>query len=336
MTIEKNMLRKRANKLPTVTDEMWEKVHEENQKIVQDYFDNNARLSDRTAKQYKSAMRQFFWWVYQKAGNKPVFKINKRDFNMYKSYLLRHGLSSGSIDFKQYAISSLCNHIDLMVIDYDPQYATFRNFTKNLPPLPKNTVYEKIPISKEEYKKLMDTLQKEEDYLAMAWVATAFNCGGRRSELIQFKTEILSYPFKKGKDGKELNYIETKPVRGKGAGNDGKPLRYMINKEALHYMQLWVDQRGYEHEYIFTTKYNGEYKRVSPNWANYLCSQKLSRILGRRINPHLFKATCITHKLEEGKSLEVVSKYIGHHAGTEVTKKHYDLRSDEEEKDLLF
>ena len=39
----------------------------------------------------------------------------------------------------------------------------------------------------------------------------------------------------------------------------------------------------------------------------------LSDILGRRINPHLFKASCVTYLLETGRPLEAVSKYVAHH-----------------------
>ncbi|MCO8148472.1 hypothetical protein NHM07_07830 [Bacillus subtilis] len=46
----------------------------------------------------------------------------------------------------------------------------------------------------------------------------------------------------------------------------------MINFEALKYMRLLVENRGYESEYIFSTKYGGEVKQASKSWAGYFCS----------------------------------------------------------------
>lgn len=38
---------------------------------------------------------------------------------------------------------------------------------------------------------MMKALRSDEDYLGMAWLATAFNVGARRSEIIQFKTSLF-------------------------------------------------------------------------------------------------------------------------------------------------
>ena len=93
-------------------------------------------------------------------------------------------------------------------------------------------------------------------------------------------------------------------------GGGGKPIGYMVNTEALRYMQLWVDNRGYEHEYTFTTKYGGKIDVMSDSWANNFCTDVLSDIIGRRINPHIFKASAITHLLNENVPMNLVSKYV--------------------------
>ena len=99
----------------------------------------------------------------------------------------------------------------------------------------------------------------------------------------------------------------------------------MLNEEAVKYIQLWLDKRGYDHEYIFTTKYNGEIKQMSREWAANFCTSTLSDILGRRINPHLFKASAVTNLLSKGKDIKIVSKYND----ISTTMNHYDLRQDE-------
>ena len=333
--LKTNMLRERAEKLKDITEEMWKEVNEENRYIVDEYFESNQQLSPKTLILYKSGLRIFFWWVKMKCHNKPLYQIKKRDFIKYRSFLINHGLSSNALGFKKSAVSSLCNFIENIYSEEDENYENFRNITRGLPAIPKNKVYEKVKISLEEYEEMMKVLEEQKDYLGMAWLATGFNVGARRTEIIQFKTEILDYEKHKNSKGESQNYILTHIVRGKGRGRDGKPLRYMLNDEAIKYMKLWVENRGYESEYIFTSKYGGEIKPLSEGWANNFCSNKLSYILERRINPHLLKSSCITYLLESGKDMKTVSKYIAQHESVETTAI-YDLRDDEDERDSIF
>ena len=67
---------------------------------------------------------------------------------------------------------------------------------------------------------------------------------------------------------------------------------------------------------------------MSREWAADLCANTLSDILGRRINPHLFKASAVTNLLEKGKDIKLVSKYIAQHNSIETTLNHYDLRKE--------
>jgi len=330
--INKNMVRDRAIKLPEVTDEMYNQCNKETRDIIQEFFDNKATLSPDTKTQYWSALRQFVYWIYTSCNDKPLHKIKKRDFTRYMSYLVNRGMSSSGLKFKKSATSSLCGYIlDNIVEDEDmPEYATFRNFTTAFKDIPLNYVYEKIPISEEEYIKLKEVLLEDENYISLAWVVCAFNCGARRGGIVQFKTECIKDGIPEGK-----TYVLSNKVREKGRSIDGKVCQYMLNEECLKYISLWLEYREYEHEYIFTTKYNGEIKAVSRSWADDLCANVLSDILGRRINPHLFKSSAITYLLSKGKDMKTVSKYVAQHNDISTTQKFYDLR-EESDLDNLF
>ena len=337
--IKQNMLRERADKLPPVTDEMLKEILPHHLELYESFFTNNVHLSPQSKKQYRSGIKQWFWWVHIKLKDKPMWRINKKDFLKYRNFLYNHGLSSKSLSFKQCSVSTLCNFIEIFYIEDDvdeddenfelyTNYQNFRNFTRNLPSLPTNTVYEKIKVTKDEYDFLMTELESRKDYLGMAWLATAFNAGARRAEIPQFKTEILSYPIEEDK-----NYILSHNIRLKGSGEAGKVEKYMINFEAIKYMKLWVEKRGYESEFIFTTKSG---KRVNSEWANYLCKNVLSYLLDRRINCHIFKASCVTYLLEQGVELKLVSEFIAHHNDVSTTLSFYDLRDFEEERNKIF
>ena len=329
--IDMHLLRKPADKLYEITDEMWLEINKESRELVDEFLDVNKQLSPKTKKTYTSALHQFFWFVREKFNDKVFYKITKRDFMKYMSYMQERGLSSSAISLRKSAISSFCNYIENVVADDISEYKNFRNFTRGMPAIAKNRVYDKIPINEEEYKLMISTLEERKDYLGLAYVATMFNVGCRRAELIQFKSEIVNYEIPENQ-----KYVLSHIVRGKGASIDGKSIRYMINLDALHYIKLWLENRGYEHEYIFTVKYKGKVKHISETWGNDFCMKVLSPIVKRRINPHLFKSSCITYLLEKGVDLKVVSKYVAQHNDTSTTSNFYDLRDFEEEKNKIF
>ena len=318
------MLRPRAKKLPPITEEMWLKVNEEYRYLVEEFL-SVQDFSAHTKKQYTSALRQFGWFVYERLGNKPLYKITKREFSRFLGYLRNERqMSSSSVNFRKAAVSTLNNFIENIIADEEENYKNFRNFTRGMPTTSRNKVYEKKLVTFDEFKMMLEALEEEKDYLGVAWLATAYIVGARRAEIKQFKTEMLNYEVN------EDNYFNSHYVRGKGQGSDGKQLRFIISGEVLPYWQKWVEHRGYEHEYIFTTKHNGEIKVISDTWANYFCQNKLSKIAGRRITPHIFKASCITYHLERGVPIEFVSKHIAMHESVETTIQHYDLRSFED------
>ena len=328
--INKNMLRDRADKLEDITEEMWSNVNLHNRDMVTEFLNANKQLSKETLKQYTSAMRIFFYFVKNNLNDKPLHKITKRDFIKYFGFLQEHKLSSSALKFKKSAVSTLCIYIENIVAEEEEDYKGFRNFTKAVTDIPLNQVYDKIAITRTEYNFIMGELEKKEDYLKMAWVATAFNIGARKAELTRLKSEIINYKFDEDK-----GYVESHIVFGKGRGG-GKPLKYMINAEALKYIKLWIEKRGYEHEYIFTVGNKDNCRVMGIAWANMLTQNVLSPMLGRRIHVHCFKGSCITDLLEQGVDMKTISKHIAHHESVETTSKSYDLRSDDNEKDEIF
>jgi integrase len=328
--INKNMLRDRAKKLPEVDDEKWKLVNEDYRSLVEEFI-SVQNHSPQTKIQYTSTLRQFGYFVYTSMNNKPLYKITKRDFLRYLSYLRDdRKMSSSAINLKKASVSSLCNYIENVVADDDQNYRQFRNFTRGLPSIPRNRVYDKVKVTYEEFQDMMKVLESDENYLGMAWLSTAFLVGCRRSELIQFRTEIIDYKIPEGQ-----NYVLSHIVRGKGKSTDGKPLEYMIPLEVLPYWKKWLNVRGYESEYVFTTKYNGEVRQMSSSWADNFCAEVLSNILGRRINVHIFKNSCVTYHLERGVDINLVSKFIAHHENVSTTQI-YDLRDFEDEKNNIF
>ena len=92
--IDKNMIRDRALKLPVVTNEMYEKCNYETREIVEEFFAAKSQLSKDTKVQYRSALNQFVYWLHENAMDKALYKVKKRDFVRFMSYLVNRGMSS--------------------------------------------------------------------------------------------------------------------------------------------------------------------------------------------------------------------------------------------------
>lgn len=331
-TVKLNMLKKRAKKAPDITEDIWKLCNKENRAMYDEYFSTQKQLSEDTRTQYRTCLKQFFYFVYTDLNDKPLYKITKRDFMKFMAYLQDRELSSSAIGLRKSSVSSLCNYVENIVAEDDENYATFRNFTRGMPPIPKTQTYSKEPVTLEEYELMKKYFYQHKKYLPLAYLATLWGLGCRRSEAIQFRTEILDYEIPEG-----AKYITSHVVRGKGAGRDGKPLEYEIPLDVLDYWRLYVENRGFESEYIFARMGDdGKPTVISRQWSNRLCERVLSKIIGRRITNHNFKATIVTRMLEAGKDMAVVSKYIAHHNDIATTQAFYDLRKFEDKKKDLF
>lgn len=331
--IEQNMLRERKKKFNAITEEEWNDVNEVNRYFYDEYFKLISNKSPKTIIQYKSALKIFFCWVKDYLRNKPVYGIKKSEFKKYILYLMDEGMSSNGIKVKRYVVNSFCSQMELIaeeIDEYSPyqDMEKFKNFSRVKVEIPNNKTYEKIKMTKEELDEIVKKLWKDKDYLLAVYLVVSFNTGARRSEMIQFKVSELDKKF-----DEEKGFIISDAIRGKGKGKEGKLNKYLLNKDVLKYMKMWVDIRGEvkDSEYIFADK-NG---RLTVNWVNYGFQHKISPLLGRRCVSHNMKASAITYLLEQGVDMKLVSKYIGHHESIETTQI-YDLRNFEKELNGMF
>lgn len=150
-----------ADRSDEISEEEWLEVNEFNREMVQDYLDNQSDLSVQTRPAYKSGLRIFFVWVKDHLKNKDFTEIKKKEFQKYLNWLTNRGLSDSGINFKKSAVSTFCNYVMLM---YEEEYPTFRNFTSGLKVVQTGYVHEKVPLTPDEYINLCKELEKREEW----------------------------------------------------------------------------------------------------------------------------------------------------------------------------
>lgn len=330
----KNMLRDRAEKVPPVTDEMWSQVSEFNRSMVEEFLEESTHLSKQSQKQYKSALRIFYYWVYETLKDKPIYDIKKKDYLRFQNSLIRRGMSSNGIKIKRSAVSSLNKYLINFYEDED-SFKTFRNFVEGVPNPTPNKVYNKIPLSKEECELIIKTLEEDKQWQVLAAFKFLYYSGCRRAELLELKKEVVTYEPLKDKEGNPTEKYKTHLLRTKGGGEQGEVRALLFDDDVKHYMQKWLDFRGEDDcEYMFTSSYGNKVEQLDITTPNYWFSDIISDIVGRRTNVHLMRGTRATHILEDGKDIKVAQKLLGH-KDVSTTQGFYDLRDDDDDLDEL-
>ena len=322
---------KNAKRSDDITDEMWSEVLEFNRNMVQEYLDNQTDLSIKTKIAYKSGLRIFFYWVKQNLNNKSFLEIKKKEYVRYLNWITNRGLSDSAIKFKKSSVSSFCNYVMMM---YEEEYPTSRNFTVGLKVVKTGNVYPKEPLTPDEYIMLCEELERREEWQKLAYLVFTYSTGYRRAESRQLLKEVVDYPAKERKiknvdeDGNEKEAIsksnQTHIIRCKGASVVGKPRKLKFGEDDCSYM--------------FVIKYkNGYTRQVGEDTFNGWCEKLFAKIIGRRCHPHQFRESRATNLVVyEHKSAEVAQKLLGHN-DVSTTKNHYIIRNDEiDESDEAF
>lgn len=335
-----------AKRSEEITNEIWKQVNEFNREMVQDYLDNQTDLSLKTRPAYRSGLRVFFVYVKDYLKNKNFTEIKKKEFQKYLNWLTNRGLSDSAIKFKKSCVSAFCNYVMLM---YEDEYPTFRNFTVGLKVVQTGYVHEKKPLTPDEYIMLCEELKKMEEWQKLAYLVFSYSTGCRRAEARQLLKEVVDYPAKEtvvkviNDNGVEEEKISKKylthTIRCKGASLVGKQRKLKFGEDAMQWLKKWIDERGYDDcPYMFVIKQkNGDVRQIGETTFNDWCSGLFTEIVGRRVHPHLFRESRATNiVVYENKSAEVAQKLLGHNDVT-TTKNHYIIKPDDiDESDEAF
>ena len=326
-----------AARTEEITDEEWLTVNKYNREMVQDYLDNQSDLSAKTRPAYKSGLRIFFKYVKDYLGDKDFTKIKKKEFQKYLNWLTNRGMSDSAIKFKKSCVSAFCNYVMMM---YEEELPTFRNFTTGLKVVQTGYVHEKLPLTPDEYVALCQELEKCEEWQKLAYLVFSYSTGCRRAEARQLLKEVVDYPAKEKKikiideDGKEVEatskQYQTHNIRCKGHSIVGKVRKLKFGEDAMHWIKKWLEVRGDDDcPYVFVIKQkNGETRQVGEGTFNDWCSGLFTKIVGRRVHPHLFRESRATNLVVyEHKSAEVAQKLLGHE-DVSTTKNHYIIQDD--------
>lgn len=323
-------------KLEEVTKQWFEEnVEQFNKEITQEFL-NQAHLSPQTLSQYRSALFHFFKFVYDQCSNKSITDLKPRDALRYQNYLINRGLSSSAVKFKRSAVSSLCGYIELY---YSEDFPLFRNiYNKKIPNPALEKRHEKVPLTEDEFFGLIEVLTERKEFQMVAYLLFTYETGCRRGESGQLLREFINYKKATNKKtGEEKPYTFTHEIRCKGRGKIGKPRKFPVTEIAMKALQKWDEERGEDDcPFMFVKKTkDGKVSQLSPSTFNYWCQEIFSKIIGRRVHPHLLRSSKATNlSLYGNKSIDAIQALLGHNSPD--TTKIYIVKDGEDELDELY
>ena len=333
-----------ADKLPTVTEEQWNKLNEFNRDITEEFLLESTNLSPKTLRQYLSALMIFFFWVYENCDDKSLLEIKSRDFLKYQNFLVRRGMSSSGVRLKRAAISSLNGYI---ITFYEDEHPLFKNFiTKKISAPALNDLHVKQPMNAEEWELLLKDLKVREQWQKIAYLRFTYSTACRRAESRQLLKEVVNYPpivkekLVKNEDGIEENktvtYYATQDTRCKGKGIIGEVRKLKFDQSALEAINKWLEVRGEDDcPYVFVTKSQGKYRQASEGLFNDWCKEDFSKVINRRVHPHQLREKRATDLvLYENKNIKAAQALLGHKNST--TTEIYVIRDGSDDVDDAF
>ncbi|WP_256719454.1 tyrosine-type recombinase/integrase [Paenibacillus odorifer] len=324
-----------ADKLPEVTQDEFEKFHEFNKEILEEFL-QQQHLSLQTLKQYESALRIFFRFVHDKCKNLPLYELTPRHALQYQNFLMSRDMSSSGVKLKRAAVSSICGYIEVYRSD---EFPLFRNiYNKKIPNPPKSFRHEKKPLSPDELDMLIEELSKRDEWQMIAYILFSYDSGCRRGESRQILKSIANNDYVKDtKTGENKKYYLTHEVRAKGRGRIGKVRKLQYSEISMSAIKKWLEIRGDDEcEFLFVHKTKmGDATQLSLSAFNDWCTNVFSKIMGRRVHPHQLRASRATNLVAyEGKDIEKVKNLLGHNSSE--TTKIYVVKEGEDEVDDLF
>lgn len=334
-----------AKRSDEITDEMWSQVNKFNRDMVADYLSNQTHLSPKSLIGYTSALKIYFWWVHENLRDKNCTEIKKKEFLRYLNWLNNRGLSDSAMKFKKSSVSAFNKFIESF---YEEEYPLFRNYVTTEQRIAlTGKVHEKIPLTPDEIDFLCEELEKREEWEKLAYVKFTYSTGCRRAEARQLLKEVVNYEPKRkmititDEEGIEhevesVSY-KTHDIRCKGRSRQGKVRKLQFGEDVKKYLDKWLEVRGDDDcPYMFVIKHaNGDVRQVGEDTFNGWCQGLFTQIMGRRINPHIFRASRATNLVcYQNRSIETAQKLLGHESSE--TTKIYVVREDEEDADDAF
>jgi integrase/recombinase XerC len=311
-----------------VTEEKLQAVNPQNKELVRRYFVfKNMNLSDSSKKSYESDFNQWLCFIADRYDNQYILEFDTdeavdmlEDFIAFCTSVL--GNNERRIQRRLSSISSFYLYLrkKRKIKENPVDFLERPRLGKGEKPQIKQTF-----LTKEQIEEIRKGLKKLDDTQLELFFELGLSTMARVNALCNIKVEQIDF-----KNSRIENVVE----------KEGYVVTLFPSKRAMELIQKWIKEReakGIQSEYLFVTKYNGEWKQVNKATMQTSWIKKIGNIIGiPDLHCHDLRHTGSTLLYKAGMPLETVSKLL-HHRSTQTTLDHYiqtdfDKLQDEKSK----
>lgn len=265
-------------------------------------------LSPKTIYGYKTDLFSWFIYVAENQGNTPITEITDSDIEEFVYYCKTQGNNSRRIKRRMSSISAFFKFLrKKRIITENPMEFIDR-------PKKDTQVVEQTFLTQEQVDKMRQILKANGDLQLETYALFSLSTMARVNAISNTKWKQIDF------EERTVNDVLEK---------EGYIVTLYFSEEVKQLLLALYDERkeaGIDCEYVFISRYGGEYDKVTTTtmheWA-----KKIGDMIGvPSLHCHDFRHSGSQLLMLAGMPIEEISGYLNH-AGLDVTKKHY-LRQD--------
>lgn len=317
-----------------VTEEKLKKVQKQNMLMIEDFIIDckSRKLKSKTIEQYNYDLNIFAVYILENMKNKSFINVKKKELKLFILECMENfEWSTARVNRVLSSIRGLYNFV-WDEDDYEDDVDGLRNPADKLKGVTKEKRRDIIFITDEDIEILYNHLVEKEEYQLACFLAVAYDCGGRKNELVQIRKDSVGAEF-------------TNEVIGKR----GKKFRLLLLSRSRVAIDKWLEVRGEDNiSSLFISGKTQSKRKEATTEVLYHWAKKLGKIAYSLtdkeeyldINVHTFRH-CTAQNIfdksfyymrETGKEFDLNQiRLLLHHESADTTLSYTNAKAMEEE-----
>jgi len=306
------------------TPEKLDQVNPKNKRHIKNYFNSKAMtLSDSTKYSYESDFNQWLVFILEEYDNQDLMSFDAEEISeMLEAFVAFCRDTLGNNERRiQRRLSCISSFFKLLrkkrKMTEDPMEYIERPKVRKDEKLQVKQTY----LTEEQIAMIRSGLKKEGNLQLELFFEFGLSTMARANAISNIRIEQINF------EEKEVNGVLEK---------EGKTVDLFPSEYTFELIKKWLAYRKkekIESEYLFITKYKGEWKKVEKGTLQGSWIKKIGAMINiPELHCHDLRHSGSNLKYQMGMPLEEVSALLNH-SGTQVTQDHYIKRNNKKLKE---